>query len=130
MKWLPWLLIVVPAVELFGLIAVGKWIGAWPTVALLLLSGLAGAWLVRLEARRVWRDARQQLEQGQVPASSLLDGICLLAAGLLLLTPGFSTDIVGLLLVFPISRTFFKVALGRWLQRRIADGRFTVYFRR
>ena len=115
------LLIVVPALEMWGLIMIGSWIGAWETLLLLLLTGFAGAYLVKKEARKVWHYAQYQMSVGQVPTQSILDGICLFAAGLLLLTPGFFTDIAGFLLVLPITRavvrSFLMALIKKWISR-------------
>jgi UPF0716 protein FxsA len=117
------LMIVIPALEIWGIILVGNFIGGWPTFLLIILTGFFGAFLAKQEARKVWNYARHQLSMGQIPAASILDGICIFAGGLLLLTPGFITDITGFLLVFPSSRAFFRAWLLWIIQRFISSRR-------
>lgn len=118
------IMLVVPALEIAGLFAVGKLIGGWPTFGLILLTGFIGATLAKLEGRKVWFAAREQLAAGQIPGEAILDGICIFAGGLLLLTPGFFTDIAGFLLVFPVTRPLFKRLLRRFIRKRMASGQF------
>lgn len=117
---------IVPIIELYLLIRVGKLIGALPTVALLLLISLAGAWLVRSQGFRILRRIQDELATGRLPAAGLLDGALVLLGGLLLLTPGFFTDVIGLLFIAPPTRAIIKQFLGLWLQNRLARGQFIV----
>lgn len=96
--------IVVPLVELYVIIQVGQVIGALPTIALLLFVSIAGAWLVKREGMRAWRRFRDALDAPRVPTKEVIDGALVLFAGALMLTPGFLTDIVGLLLLAPPTR--------------------------
>jgi UPF0716 protein FxsA len=112
------LLIVVPIVEIWGLITVGRIIGAWETFGVLLLSGLIGVYLAGREGKRVWALARLQLSQRQLPTQSILDGICILIGGLLLLIPGFLTDIIGILLIIPPTRSIFRIWLIVLIQNK------------
>lgn len=129
-RWLVAILILVPAAEIFLLISVGSRIGGWTTFGLILLTGFVGAYLAKQEARRVWDYARHQLSRGEIPTESILDGICIFAGGLLLLTPGFLTDVLGFFLVFPLTRPAAKAVLLRWLRRQIGRGNFHFYWRR
>lgn len=121
------IMIVIPAIEIWGLITVGRMIGAWQTFGILLLSGFIGAYLARREGKRVWALAKLQMSQRQVPTQSILDGICILAGGLLLLTPGFLTDLIGVMLVIPPTRTIFRMWLIVWIQRRFLRGNFRFF---
>lgn len=96
------ILIIVPTLEIWGLTAAGKTFGWFPTLLLVILTGVVGAWLAKKEGLRVWRSAQIQLQQGQLPGEAILDGLSIFAGGLLLLTPGFFTDTIGFLLVFSI----------------------------
>ncbi len=116
------IMIVIPALEIWGLITVGRVIGAWQTFGVLLLTGFIGAYLARREGKRVWALAKLQMSQRQVPTQSILDGICILAGGLLLLTPGFLTDLVGILLVIPPSRAIFRLWLIVLIQKKFLRG--------
>lgn len=100
--------IVIPLVELFVIIQVGQVIGPLPTIALLLFMSIAGAWLVKREGLRAWRRFRTALDEPRIPATEVVDGALVLLAGALMLTPGFLTDIVGLLLVLPPTRAPFN----------------------
>jgi UPF0716 protein FxsA len=96
--------IVVPIVELAVIIQVGEVIGPLLTVLLLLAMSIAGAWLVKREGLKAWRRFRAAMEQARIPAVEVVDGALVMLGGALMLTPGFVTDIVGLLLVIPVSR--------------------------
>ena len=123
------LLIVVPALEIGLLIGIGNVIGGWTTVGLLVLTGVAGAWLARKEATKVWHYARYEFEAGQPPGQYVLDGICIFAGGLLLLAPGFITDIVGFLLVVPFTRLMFRNWILQAIRRWIEKGNITIFRR-
>ncbi|MEX0980291.1 MAG: FxsA family protein, partial [Gemmatimonadota bacterium] len=112
------LFIVVPLVELALLIRLGQWMGFWPTMGLVLLTGAVGAWLARAEGfRTVWQ-LRSDLEQGRIPHQAMQDGVAILVGGVLLLTPGFLTDAAGFSLLFPPTRRWVQ----RRFRRRIEDG--------
>jgi UPF0716 protein FxsA len=113
------LLVVVPLAELTVMIAVGQWIGAWEAIALLFAVSLIGFVLVRRQGVGAWRRIRAELRSGQVPAAAVLDGALVLLAGILLLIPGFLTDIVGLALLVPPVRDLIRRAAGRRMTRRV-----------
>jgi UPF0716 protein FxsA len=112
------LFLIVPIVELYVIIEVGGWLGVWPTLALLVLVSVVGAWLVKREGLGVWNRAQRQLQRSELPANELLDGLLVLFAGALMLTPGFITDIVGLVLLVPPTRVLVRSLLGRRFRRR------------
>jgi len=114
---------VVPAVELFLLIEIGRRIGTLPTLALIVFTGALGATLARLQGAAVLRNMRTELQRGSLPASSLLDGVLILIAAALLVTPGILTDACGFLLLIPLTRRGVRALLRRWLQRAIREGR-------
>ncbi|OUD15685.1 FxsA family protein [Thioflexithrix psekupsensis] len=109
------LFIVVPIVEIYLLISVGKVIGGLPTIGLVILTAVLGAYLLRIQGLATVRKLQRQLEAGQNPEDSLLEGILLLVGGVLLLTPGFFTDALGLFCLLPSTRIF----LVRQLKRQI-----------
>ena len=113
--------IAVPLIELGIIIQVGELIGAAPTILLLLAVSLAGAWLVRREGTRAWSRFMDALHSGRVPGEEVLEGALVLFGGALLLTPGFATDALGLLLMVPPVRTLVAATL-----RRRLGARFTV----
>jgi UPF0716 protein FxsA len=107
------LFIVVPLLELAVIIQVGQLVGTGPTVLLLLAVSLVGAALVKREGLRAWFRFRQAVAEGRVPAKEVVDGALLLFGGALLLTPGFLTDAVGLLLLVPVTREVVRRVLRR-----------------
>ena len=117
---------VIPVIEVYLLIKVGRLIGALPTVALLLAISLAGAWLVRHQGFELLRRIQAELAQGRLPAAELLEGAMVLVGGVLLLTPGFFTDVLGLFFLIPFTRAVIKQLVRLWLQRRLARGVITI----
>lgn len=113
------LFLVVPFLELFVILQVGRTIGALNTVAVLVLVSVAGAWLVKREGLGVLRRAQERVRRGAVPGRELVDGVLILFAGALLLTPGFLTDVVALLLLVPPVRAAVRVAVTRRLRHRV-----------
>jgi UPF0716 protein FxsA len=106
--------VVVPLVEVVLLIELGQRIGFWPTVAIQVATGLVGASLAREQGLAIWARIQKELAAGKMPAAQLVDGLLVLGAGLVLLTPGLLTDAVGLLLLFPWTRRRFN----QWLRDR------------
>ena len=105
------LFVVLSIVELILLIELGQYIGLLPTIGLVTLTGVSGAWLARAEGLRVLFQFQTELASGKLPGQTLLDGISVLIGGAFLLTPGVITDIVGFSLLVPFTR--------RWIQRRV-----------
>lgn len=105
--------VALPLAEIYALIKVGSWLGVFPTIALLLLVSALGATLVKREGLRVLRRMQEQVTAGRMPSNEIVDGVCLLLAGLLLLVPGFVTDVIGLLLLLPPFRAVLRSVLKR-----------------
>jgi|SRR5690625_4449800 len=120
--------IVVPAVEIALFIWTGGHIGLWSVLLLIILTGILGTMVVRHEGLETIRKAQLAMQQGEVPRDQLLDGILILIGAILLITPGFFTDAVGFLIVFPLSRKPFKKLLTYYILKKIKDGSIT--FRR
>jgi UPF0716 protein FxsA len=118
---------VVPVLELWLLIRIGGEIGALPTIALLLVTGLAGAWLAKREGRRVLQGWRRAVAEGRMPEEGILSGALVLAGGVLLVSPGVLTDVLGLALLFPPTRRLAARALRRSVERRMARGSIRVF---
>jgi UPF0716 protein FxsA len=108
--------VVVPIVEIAVIIQVGSAIGVVPTIVLLIGISVLGAWLAKHEGFVVLARTRRQLEAGRIPSNELIDGVLVLAGGILLLTPGFITDIVGLVLLFPVTRAGIRAFVRRRLR--------------
>lgn len=134
------LFIVVPIIELMVIVSAAQAIGTPQTLALLIIMSILGAWLVKVQGLGVWRRMRDTVSRGGIPHRELVDGVLILVAGALMLTPGFVTDGVGLLLLLPPTRavvrttilarsktgiavSVFGSALGRDTDPRAGDGR-------
>lgn len=117
---------VIPVLEIYLLIKIGAFFGTLPTVALLLSISLAGAWLVRQQGFEILRRIQSELAQGRLPAAELLDGAMVLVGGVLLMTPGFFTDFLGLFFLIPFTRTLIKQVVARWIQGRLNNGVITI----
>jgi UPF0716 protein FxsA len=113
------LFIVVPIAELAVIIQVGQAIGVWWTIALLVADSILGSVLMRSQGRAAWRRFNAAVQSGRVPAREVLDGALIVFGGLLLLTPGFLTDLLGLVLLIPPSRAVVRVVLARRLEHRM-----------
>lgn len=111
--------LVVPFLELYVIIQVGHALGALNTIALLLLVSMVGAALVKREGLAVLRRAQERIATGAVPGRELVDGVLVLLAGALLLTPGFLSDVVGVLLLLPPVRAGVRASATRYLRRRV-----------
>jgi UPF0716 protein FxsA len=113
------LFIVVPIAELAVIIQVGQAIGVWWTIAILVADSILGSVLMRAQGRVAWRRFNAAVQEGRVPAREVLDGALVVFGGLLLLTPGFLTDVLGLLLLIPPTRALVRRVLVRRLERRM-----------
>lgn len=120
---LAFIFVVVPLVELALLIRIGQWMGFWPTMALVLLTGVVGAWLARSEGLRTLWKVRGDLDGGRIPHQAMQDGVSILLGGALLLTPGILTDIMGFALLLPPSRHWIQRRFRRRIEESIARGR-------
>ena len=120
------LFILVPILELIILIRIGQLMGLWPTVALVLATGLVGATLARMEGLRVLLQLQRELAAGRIPTQAMLDGISVMIGGVLLLTPGILTDLAGLSLLFPPTRRGIQWWVRRRLEKGMAEGRVHV----
>lgn len=120
--WLVLFLIVGPVVELWFIIQVADVIGGWQTLALLLVEGFVGGWLIKRQGRAVISTIDERLRNNELPTRELADGLLILIAGALMLTPGFLTDIVGFGLLFPPTRALARVALLKRFTARMGQG--------
>jgi len=116
------LFIVVPIVELYLILKVGDAIGAAWTIALLAADSVLGTVLLRAQGRSVWQRFNEALAAGRMPHREVLDGVLVIFGGAFLITPGFITDIFGLVLLIPPTRTLVRRLLVRRLGQRVAVG--------
>jgi UPF0716 protein FxsA len=115
----------VPIIEIAVFIEVGGWIGLWPTLGLVVLTAIVGSIELRTQGLATLNKLRRELDQGVLPAQTVFDGVCLLFAGALLLTPGFVTDIIGLALFVPAFRRLLRVTVGGYVAKRAETHVFT-----
>jgi UPF0716 protein FxsA len=115
------LILAVPFVELYVIVQVWQAVGGVETLALLVVVSVVGAWLVKREGVSVWRRLNAQLAAGNVPANEAIDGAFILFAGALLLTPGFVTDLVAILLLLPPIRAGLRAGVRRLVRNRIVE---------
>ena len=115
-------LVAVPILELYVLLQVGQVLGVVPTLVLLVVMSLIGAYLLRREGTKAWLAFRNALAAGRLPAKEVADGALVILGGALLLTPGFATDAFGLLCVLPPTRAGLRRLLTRVVARRLSVG--------
>lgn len=118
------LFIIVPIVEIYVLIEIGRKIGTWPTIGIIILTGILGAYLVKSQGFLILRKIQNDLNEGILPGDSLIQGAIILAGGILLITPGFITDTIGFVFLIPTGREVVKKYLLKWLKGKIREGNF------
>ena len=112
--WLLFLFVFVPAVELYLLVRVGSRVGVGATIGLIVVTGMVGWMLAKSQGVSTLRRIQAETAAGRLPALEMVSGLCLLGAGLLLITPGFLTDAVGFLMLIPPLRR----GVARWIMSR------------
>ncbi|MDD2558167.1 MAG: FxsA family protein [Desulfuromonadaceae bacterium] len=121
------IIIVVPILEIYVLISAGKIIGLWPTMGLIVLTGIAGTYLLRTQGADILVKITAALNQGELPKEDLIDAAMIFCGGITLLTPGFCTDILGFALLLPVTRPWLKVWIKRYLTRHIRTQNVYIY---
>ena len=116
------LFIILPALELVLIIRVGAQIGALNTLALLIVIGISGAYLARLQGFQTLKNIQKSLDQGTLPTEEMLDGFLILCGGILLVLPGFLSDIIGLIFLLPFTRALLKILFKKKFQKMIYNG--------
>ena len=117
----------VPIIELALLIKIGQYIGVGYTLAIVILTGIAGAFLARSQGLRILRRIEDDVNRGIMPTEEIFDGVMILSGGILLLTPGLLTDLIGFMALIPLSRHLIKVWLRRKIERLISEGRVITF---
>jgi UPF0716 protein FxsA len=120
------LFVVLPVAELALLLRVGRTLGFWPTLGLVLFTGVLGAALARREGTRTLGALRSEVARGGLPGRAILDGASILVGGALLLTPGFLTDALGFALLFPPTRHLLHAFFRRRIEAGVREGRIQV----
>ncbi len=121
------LIIVIPALEIALLISAGNIIGIFPTVLLIIGTGVFGAYLAKSQGIQALRNVQNQMGIQQRPGEKIIDGLCILIGGVVLLTPGFITDTIGFLLLIPFTRNRMKPFIYKWIRRRMNKGNLIIY---
>ncbi|HZD60176.1 MAG TPA: FxsA family protein [Anaerolineae bacterium] len=116
--WILLIFILVPLIEVAIFIGAGHTIGVLQTIVLILISGIIGAFLVRTQGAQVIYNIKRSVEQGLLPSNELIDGLFVLIGGALLLTPGFFTDLIGLVMLLPPTRRVLREFGKEYLRRR------------
>ncbi len=121
------LFITVPILEIYILLEVGNTIGLGATILLVFATGIAGAHLAKSQGLSLMLKIQEEMAAGRMPAEEMIDGAMVLSGGLLLLTPGFCTDLSGFLLLAPFSRTILKVWLKKLIGSMVTKGQIRIY---
>ncbi|MFT3832308.1 MAG: FxsA family protein [Micropruina sp.] len=123
----PWLaplvllfFLTVPIIEVWLLVSVGQLIGVLPTIGILVLQALLGGWLMRREGAKAWRALNESVASGRLPGGELLDPALIVVGGVLVMLPGFFTDVFGLIFLLPFTRPLARGLLGLFITRRAA----------
>lgn len=118
---------VIPVLELYILIQIGSRIGAFTTIMLVLVTGVTGAFLAKLQGLRVWLTIQNEMAEHRLPGDHLIDAVLILAAGVTLITPGLLTDIAGFLILIPATRAPIRNFVKAKLTRMMDRGQFGVH---
>ncbi|PFZ70099.1 membrane protein FxsA [Bacillus toyonensis] len=116
MKWLLFLLILIPAVEITVLIGSSHVIGLWSTFAMIVFTGVVGVYLAKRQGFKVLREIQSKLNRGEMPGEAVLDGIFVFVGGILLVLPGYVTDVMGFIFVVPFTRALLKLLVMKWME--------------
>ena len=122
------LFLLTPILELALLIQLGDLIGFWPTVGIIVLTGVSGTYLAKREGLTVWKKFNERLREGGLPGKELIDGVIILVSAALLITPGVLTDFVGFIGLIPPTRAAIRRALEKRLQRAVRKGSVHISF--
>ena len=121
---------IIPLIELYLLIQVGRYLGSFQTIMIVLITGIIGGLLARSQGLSVQRQIRVDLQNGIIPTDSLIDGFFILIAATLLITPGMITDVFGFILMIPFCRGWLKKRVKEILKRKFESGKFQYYSNR
>ena len=128
-KWIAVLIVVVPIVEFWGYVEVAERLGVGKTIFLTLATSVIGGLMMQFEGRKVLADAKAQMNGRQIPGKTMIEGMCVFGGGILLLIPGFVTDIIGFTMVFPLTRLIYRKLLLKWIEKKMKDGSITFHRR-
>jgi UPF0716 protein FxsA len=126
LKWIVLTFIVVPTAELTLLIYSGKTLGLLPTMAIILITGFGGAYLAKRQGMKAWSELRTRMAVMETPGDALIDSFCILLGGILLIMPGFITDITGFLLLFKGPRNVIRPFIQKWIYNKMKNGQIVI----
>lgn len=126
MKWLLFAFIVLPTIELVLMIYSGQLIGFFPTVSLILLTSIFGAYFAKRQGMKAWLDLKNRMASMETPGDALIDSFCIFIAGVLLIMPGFITDLIGVLLLFRWTRNKLRPFIQNWIYKRMKKGQIII----
>ncbi|GAB6988481.1 FxsA family protein [Paenibacillus pini] len=121
-KWLFVICIAVFVGEIYSFQLVAEQVGGFNTFVLTIITSAIGFIMMRFEGRKVLEDSRARMNSGQIPGRSMIDGLCVFIGGMLLVLPGFLTDIIGFTMVFPLTRPLYRLIILKWLERKMKNG--------
>ena len=125
-KWLILLFIAVPTAELALLIYSGKTLGLLPTISIILITAIGGAYLAKRQGMKAWTELRARMTVMETPGDAMIDAVCIFFGGILLIMPGFLTDLTGLLLLFKGPRNLIRPFIQKWIYNKMKNGQFVI----
>lgn len=128
-KWLIAVIVILSAIEIYGFDLVASRVGGGNTFLLTIVTSAIGMLMMRFEGRKVLEDSRARMSSGQIPGRSMVDGLCVFIGGMLLVIPGFVTDIIGFTMVFPLTRPLYRFLILKWIEKKMKKGKITIYRR-
>ncbi|NYF25162.1 FxsA family protein [Sporosarcina sp. JAI121] len=126
MKWIVLAFIAIPTAELAILFFSGKTLGLLPTIAIILITGIGGAYLAKWQGMKAWTDLKTRMAAMETPGDALIDSACILFGGIMLIMPGFITDITGLLLLFNGPRNLIRPIIQKWIYNKMKNGQIVI----
>jgi UPF0716 protein FxsA len=118
---------IIPVIELTLLIKIGSVIGVFNTITVVILTAVIGAYMVKMEGLGVMSRIQNNMQEGIFPGDELINGMMILVAGALLLTPGFFTDAIGFLMVFPLSRNYLNKIIRQYIKKKMSSGEIYIH---
>lgn len=126
MKWIISLFIIIPAIELYILLLSGKTIGVGYTFLLIIATGIIGAYFVKRQGLKAFGEVSNSMKNYEAPGEVAINGLCVLIGSILVILPGFISDIIGFLLLFSLTRNLFKPLIYRWIRKKMKNGQVIV----
>lgn len=126
MKYLFFLIILLPVIEIAVFLLSGYLIGMWFTLLLILIAGALGLFLVKRQGLETWRKAQDQIQNGYMPGNEILDGICIFIGGIFLVLPGLISDVISIILLLPPTRNILKPFVIRLIMNRMNRGKVKI----